>query len=101
AGAGDGGLAHRLTDDLAAAEDGLVAADGVVLGDLDEQIGVGQADAVTRRRPEQGCVAAALDLHQPSSPTGSSGPATSPRRPGTMRAPARATRVTSRSMPGS
>src|SRR5262249_13660964 len=43
---GRGGLAHRLPDHLAAAEDGLVAAGAAVLLDLDEQVGVGEPDPV-------------------------------------------------------
>ena len=40
--------------DLAAAEDDLLAEDGEVLLDLDEQFGVGQADAVARRSGRSG-----------------------------------------------
>ena len=48
-----GRLAHRLADDLAAAEHGFVAAGAVIDLDLDEQVGVGQADAVARGRAVQ------------------------------------------------
>ena len=60
-GAGGAGLAHRLADHLAAAEDRLVAARGQwSLFDLDQQVGVGQPDPVAGRRPVQGGVAAAV-----------------------------------------
>ena len=98
-GAGRGRLAHRLADDLAAAEHHLVAAGAAVLGDLDQQVGVGQPDAVAGGGPVEGGVAGSLDAHQASQP--SSGPATSPRRPATILRPAMSTRSTSRSMPGS
>src|SRR5207248_2106992 len=55
-GTGHHALAHRLTDHLAAAEDHFVTAAGThrtVLGDLDQQIGVGQPDPVTGGRAEQ------------------------------------------------
>ena len=44
-------LAHRLADDLAAAEDDLVAADAAVFFDLDQQVGVGEANAVAAVGP--------------------------------------------------
>ncbi len=53
-------LPHGFADDLAAAEDRLVAgaaegrAPAAVLGDLDDQIGVGEPDAVTDRRVHTG-----------------------------------------------
>jgi hypothetical protein len=43
-------LAHAVADHLAAAELHLLAVDGVVALDLDEQLGVGQADAVAHGR---------------------------------------------------
>jgi hypothetical protein len=43
-------LAHAVADHLAAAEFHLLAIGGVVALDLDEQFGVGQADAVARGR---------------------------------------------------
>lgn len=50
-------LAHGFSDDLAAAEHGLVTGEsgpaGTVLLDLDEQIGVGEPDAVTGGGAEQ------------------------------------------------
>ena len=56
-------LAHRLAEHLAAAEDGLVAgparAAAAVLGDLDEQVGVGQPDPVAGGGAEQRGVARA------------------------------------------
>ena len=59
-GAGGDALPHRLADDLAAAEDDLVAAvraAAAVLGHLDEQVGVGQPDPVAGGRAEQRGVA--------------------------------------------
>ncbi len=56
-GAGGAGLAHRLAQHLAATEHRLVACQArsaaAVLGDLDEQVGVGQPDPVTGGRAEQ------------------------------------------------
>ena len=49
-GAGRRRLAHRLADDLAAAEHGLVAAGAAVLGRPRSEVGVGEADAVAGRR---------------------------------------------------
>ena len=43
------GLGHRLADRLAAAEDGLLAAEGQVLLDLDPEVGVAEPDLVARR----------------------------------------------------
>jgi hypothetical protein len=64
-GGGATGLSHRLTDDLAAAEDRLVAgASGAarqVVLDLDEQVGVGQSDPVARGGPVQRGVAGAFE----------------------------------------
>ncbi len=97
-------LAHRLADHLAAAEHRFVAADAVIDLHLDEQVGVGQADAVARGRAVQPGVALTLDEHQPS--TGSSAErraARRRRRAGRRRRAARpsATRSTARSIPGS
>ena len=56
-GAGGAALPHRLAQYLAAAEHRLVAGQpgsaAAILGDLDEQIGVGQPDPVAGRRPVQ------------------------------------------------
>lgn len=64
--AGGTGLSHGLADDLAAAEHGLVTGEswtaGTVLLDLDQQIGVGEPDAVTGGRPEQVRVRGTRDL---------------------------------------
>ena len=54
-----GALQHRLADRLAAAEDGLVAADAAVLLDLEPEIGVGQSQPVADRRPVERAVALA------------------------------------------
>ena len=96
-------LAHRLADDLAAAEDGLVTAGPrAVLGHCDEQVGVGQADPVADSRSVQAGVPVAGDPHGSADPgNGSREPAASPRSPGTRRAPARGTRSTDRSIPAS
>ena len=59
-------LAHRLADHLAAAEHRFVAAGAVIDLHLDEQVGVGQPDAVARGRAVQPRVALTLDEHQPS-----------------------------------
>ena len=65
-GAGGAGLAHGLADDLAAAEHGLVAGEsgaaGAVLLDLDEQVGVGEPDAVAGGGAEQVGVRGAGEL---------------------------------------
>jgi hypothetical protein len=59
-------LAHGLADDLATAEHGLVTGAsgtaGTVLLDLDQQIGVGEPDAVTGGGPEQVGVRGTRDL---------------------------------------
>ena len=58
-GAGGPGLAHRLADHLAAAEDHLVAgrrAGAAVLLDLDQQVGVGEPDPVAGGRAVEGGV---------------------------------------------
>ena len=55
-------LAHAVADHLAAAELDLVAVDGEVLLDFDDQFGVGQADAVAGGGAVEVGVAAAVDL---------------------------------------
>ena len=52
AGAGHLALAHAVADHLAAAELHLLAIDGEILLDLDEQLGVGEANLVARGRAE-------------------------------------------------
>ena len=74
-GSGRPGLAHRLTEYLSATEDGLVTrparTTAAVLGDLDEQIGVGQPDPVAGRGTEERSVAAARKLsHESNLPGG-------------------------------
>ncbi len=66
-------------------------AHAAVLGDLDEQVGVGKPDPVAGRRPEQLGVALTVDA----------GHSASFRSPGTTPRPASGTRSTSRSTPGS
>ena len=85
-GPGRAGLAHRLADDLAAAEHDLVAgrAQRDRPLDLDEQVGVGQADAIADGGSVQLGVAPArlssTGIERPPRPAAA--------RPGTMRAPA-------------
>ena len=102
-------LAHRLADHLAAAEHGLVAgaarAAAAVLGDLDQQVGVGQPDPVAGGRAVQGGVARAGEMlsHRAARPTRRAVPARPARRPSatsaTVRATARA-RTAPRCRPG-
>jgi hypothetical protein len=61
-------LALRLPAGLATTEDGLVAPDAVILLDLDEQIGVGQAQPVAGRRAQHRHVHLPLDLSHRSAP---------------------------------
>jgi hypothetical protein len=49
---GDLALAHAVADHLAAAEFHLLAVGGEIFFHLDDEIGVGEADAVTFARPE-------------------------------------------------
>ena len=102
-GAGGAGLAHRLADDLAAAEHRLVAGAGrgrgQVLGDLDEQVGVGEPDPVAGGGAVERGVARAGQI---VTATSSGVRAGSARRPGHDRGARRAgTSSTSRAMPGS
>ena len=88
------GLAHRLPDDLAAAEDHLVTAAGptaAVLGDLDDQIRVREPDAVAGGGPVQRGVPLAVDL------PGAHGSL----NPGTVFVPPNSTSSTVFSTPGS
>ena len=50
------GLALAIADDLPAAELDLLAVDGVVLLDLDDQLGIRQANAITRRWTIVACI---------------------------------------------
>ncbi len=63
-------LAHAVADHLAAAELDLLAVDRAVVLDLDEQLGVGEADPVADGRPEHVGVGVTGDLarHAASSP---------------------------------
>ena len=61
-------LAHAVADDLAATEGHLVAIDGVVLLDLDDELRVGQPDAVAGGGAVEVCIGAACDLHHVSAP---------------------------------
>ena len=105
-GAGGRRLAHRLADDLAAAEHAPRRRRRVRSSVTSiEQVGVGQPDAVTGGRAEQRGVAAAFDLHQ-SRPVVLVGPDVERSghlapQAGDDPPPASATSVTSRSMPGS
>ncbi len=93
-------LAHAVADHLAAAELHLLAIDREIALDLDEELGIGQADAVAGGGPEHIGIGAAGDAggHLAAS---SRGPAISPRKPWAIRAPAKATRRISRLCPGS
>ncbi len=71
-------LTHAIADHFSATEFHLVAVDRPVLFDLDPQLGVGEADAITHRRPIHRRVLATVDAAHWSS---SSGPMTSPRKP--------------------
>ena len=55
------GLAHRLTNHLAAAEHDLVAACAVVLRDFNPQVGVGESDPVSTGGSVQISVPGAID----------------------------------------
>src|SRR5581483_8679691 len=65
-------LAHSVAKDFSAAELALVAVDGEVALDPDDQVGVGQPDPVPRRRPEHLGVNPPRDLqaHRGSSLSG-------------------------------
>ena len=67
-GAGRLRLPHAVADHLAAAELHLLAVDGAVLLDLDDEVGVGQPDPVADGRPEHGGVGGArhAEGHQSS-----------------------------------
>ena len=54
-------LSHAVADHLAAAELDLLAVDRAVAFDLDDQLGVGEADAIAGGRPEHGGIGAAAD----------------------------------------
>src|SRR5262249_5545958 len=54
-------LAHAVADHLAAAELHLLAVGGEVLLHLDDEIGIGEAHAIARRRPEHAGIVATLD----------------------------------------
>ena len=61
------GLGHRLPDRLASAEDGLLAAEGQVLLDLDPQVGVAEPDLVPDGGAvERGVLAAGELSHRPA-----------------------------------
>jgi len=77
-------LPHAVADDLAAAEFHLLTVNGVVLFDLNPQLGIGQADTVAGGRAEHLRVGVARNggTHErPSFFSASSGPMTSPRKP--------------------
>ena len=54
-------LPHAVADHLAAAELDLLAIDRAVALDLDDELGVGEAQAVAGGRPEHGGIGAAAD----------------------------------------
>ena len=72
---GDLRLAHAVADHLAAAELHLLAVDGEILFDLDDEIGIGQPHLVAGGRPEHVGIDGTLDFHAHSFPC------TSPRKP--------------------
>ena len=93
-------LAHAVADHFAAAELHLLAIDREIALHLDEELGIGQADAVAGGGPEH------IGIGAPGDAGGhlaalSRGPAISPRKPWAIRAPAKATRRISRLCPGS
>src|ERR1700693_780419 len=91
-------LTHSVADHFAAAELYFVAVDGAVSFDFDDQLRVGQTNAVAGRRAEVIDVGAPLDAaHRPPS----NGPSIAPWKPTTLRSPAKGTRRTRRSSPGS
>ena len=59
---GDLRLPHAVADHLAAAEFHLLAVNGEILLDLDDEIGIGEPDAVAGRRAEHVGIDAARDL---------------------------------------
>ncbi len=71
-GAGDLGLPHAVADHLATAELDLLAIDRPVFLDLDDQVGVGEADPIADRGAEHAGVGGALDAkgHGVSPPAG-------------------------------
>ena len=76
------GLAHAVADDFSAAELHFLAGNGEVAFDLDEEIGVGEADAVADGGAEHVRIGGAGEMgHQ------SSAPITWPRKPKTARRP--------------
>src|SRR5208282_5895819 len=107
-------LAHAVADHLAAPEGDLVAVVREVLLDLDDQLGVGEADAVARGRTIQVGIDAARDVQahrafssrtflsaRSRAPAASSVPPTAPRNPWITRAPPTSVTSTSFSSPGS
>jgi len=77
-------LAHAVADDLAAAKFHFFAVSGVVVFDLNPQLGIGQAHAVAGGRAEHLGVSVARNggTHERTSFfAASSGPMTSPRNP--------------------
>ena len=84
-------LAHAVADHLAAAELDLLAVDGAVVLDLDEQLGVGEPHPVAGGRAEHVGIGGAGDAacaHQRRSVRRRAGPSPRPLKPYTRRAPA-------------
>src|SRR5438477_7258411 len=105
-------LSHAVADHLAAAELHFLAVDSEIALDFDDEVGVGETDAISGRRPEHFGVGAATDFHRALRVRAlffaagfagfrSSGPITAPRKPLTMRSPPSATSSTVRFCPGS
>src|SRR3981189_974523 len=72
------GLAHAAPDPLAAAEFHLLAVDGEILFDLDDEVSVGQPHPIACRGPEHVGIDGTLDLHRPCSAPAASSPLTAP-----------------------
>ena len=92
-------LTHAVANHLSTAEFHFLAVGRVIFFDLDEELSVGQTDAISCRRTKHFCVGLARYLaHQMAS---FSLPITFALNPYTLRSPARATSSTVRSWPGS
>ena len=77
-------LAHAVADDFAAAEFHLFAVDRVIVLDLDQQLGVGQPDAIARGGTVHLGVGAAIDEASScplAGPVPRREPMTAPRKP--------------------
>src|SRR6185295_6759618 len=80
-------LSHAVADDLAAAELRFVAVGRGVVLDLDDEVGVGKADAVAGRRPVVIGIGAAIDLHRAAFVKASTASSAAARTAGSSSAP--------------